>query len=58
MALWADDAQASGRQWPFGGGQFLLINVAISGSVDTSATTFPRAMTVGPISIWKGGIPF
>jgi beta-glucanase (GH16 family) len=58
MALWAADAQVSGRQWPFGAPQFLLLNVAIAGGVDTSATTFPRVMTVGPISIWKGGIPF
>jgi beta-glucanase (GH16 family) len=58
MALWAADAQVSGRQWAFGSPQFLLLNVAIAGGVDTSATTFPRVMTVGPISIWKGGIPF
>ncbi|UAB98824.1 glycoside hydrolase family 16 protein [Dactylosporangium vinaceum] len=58
MSLWAADALASGRTWPFGGPQFLLLNVAVAGGVDNSATRFPRTMTVGPISIWAGGVPF
>ena len=58
MSLWASDALASGRTWPFGKSFFLLVNVAIAGGVDTSATTFPRTMTVGPITVWKGGVPF
>ena len=58
MALWASDALATGRTWPFGKPHFLLVNVAIAGDVDSSATTFPRTMTVGPIAVWKGGVPF
>lgn len=58
MALWAEDALASGRTWPFGGSQFVLLNVAVGGTGDPSDTTFPRSMTVGEISIWSGGTPF
>ncbi|GAA0219391.1 glycoside hydrolase family 16 protein [Cryptosporangium japonicum] len=57
MALWADDARISGRTWPFGKPQYLLLNVAIGGG-DPTATTFPRSMRVGPISVWHGGVPF
>ena len=57
MSLWASDALASGRTWPFGKPHFLLLNVAVAGGVDTSGTTFPRTMTVGPVSVWKGGVP-
>ncbi|GAB2591127.1 hypothetical protein Aab01nite_39480 [Paractinoplanes abujensis] len=58
MTLWASDALAAGRTWPFGQSFFLVANVAIAGTVDSSATTFPRSMTVGPVSVWKGGVPF
>ncbi|MEV6597201.1 family 16 glycosylhydrolase [Actinoplanes sp. NPDC051346] len=58
MTLWAADALATGRTWPFGGSQYLILNVAVSGEVDTSATAFPKDMTVGPISIWNTGVPF
>ncbi|MGK5684696.1 glycoside hydrolase family 16 protein [Actinoplanes sp. URMC 104] len=58
MTLWASDAIASGRTWPFAKPQFLIVNVAVDGTVDSSATTFPRTMTVSPVSIWRGGVPF
>jgi beta-glucanase (GH16 family) len=58
MSLWAEDAAASGRTWPFGGSQYLLLNVAIARGVDTSGTEFPKNMTVGPISVWSAGVPF
>ncbi|HEX8630577.1 MAG TPA: hypothetical protein VF755_20650, partial [Catenuloplanes sp.] len=59
MALWAADARASGRTWPFGGPQFMVLNVAIGGAGgDPAGTTFPKSMTVGEISIWQGGTPF
>jgi hypothetical protein len=58
MALWASDALTSGRTWPFGNPGYLLLNVAVGGIGDPSATEFPRSMTVGAISVWQGGIPF
>jgi hypothetical protein len=59
LALDADDAFASGRSWPFGKPQYLVLNVAVGGIAgDPSDTSFPRAMTVGPVSIWEGGTPF
>ncbi|MFC3381105.1 family 16 glycosylhydrolase [Couchioplanes azureus] len=58
MTLWAADALATGRTWPFTGSQYVILNVAVSGEVDTSATAFPREMAVGPISIWNTGLPF
>ncbi|OJF12234.1 family 16 glycosylhydrolase [Couchioplanes caeruleus] len=58
MSLWAADALATGRTWPFGGPQYMILNVAVSGEVDTTATAFPREMAVGPISIWNTGLPF
>ncbi|MEV4352351.1 glycoside hydrolase family 16 protein [Actinoplanes sp. NPDC049596] len=57
MVLWASDARASDRTWPFAKPMFMLLNVAIAGDVDPSATSFPRTMTVGPISVWPGGVP-
>ncbi len=59
IALWAADAAASGRTWPFGKPQYLLLNIAVGGvGGDPSATAFPKSMTVGAISIWQGGLPF
>ncbi|WP_157432767.1 MULTISPECIES: family 16 glycosylhydrolase [unclassified Actinoplanes] len=58
MTLWASDANASGRVWPFGKPHYLLLNIAVAGDVDSSATVFPRTMTVGPIAVWRGGVPF
>lgn len=59
MAFNLEDAVVSDRTWPFGGPQFLLLNVAVGGGTgDPTATSFPRQMTVGPISIWEGGTPF
>jgi beta-glucanase (GH16 family) len=56
MTVWASDAAAAGRSWPFGRPMYLLLNVAISRSV-TAATGFPRTMTVDGISVWSGGVP-
>lgn len=59
LALDAGDALASGRSWPFGQPQFIILNVAVGGLfADPSRTSFPRTMTVGPISVWEGGTPF
>ena len=56
-ALWAEDADGSGRSWPFGAPQYLMLTVAVGGA-DPVHTTFPRQMIVGAISIWSGGVPF
>lgn len=58
MTIWAQDAAAVGRAWPFGAPQFLILNVAVPGDTDTAAATFPKVMSVGTISAWQGGIPF
>jgi len=61
LTLYAKDALASGRTWPFNQNQYILLNVAI-GSSDPAAvaasTAFPGAMNIAPIQIWTGGIPF
>lgn len=53
--------------WPFGQAVRLILNVAVGPTTtpdlqrvigDPAATTFPRTMTVGAISIWNGGFPF
>lgn len=51
-------ARATGRTWPFGKPQFLLLNVAVGGLESPKKTDFPRTMTVGAISIWHSGVPF
>lgn len=56
-AVWAVDALSSGRTWPFDQPFFIILNLAVSDSPDVRETSFPRVMTVGPISIWKGGVP-
>jgi beta-glucanase (GH16 family) len=58
LAFGAEDAWTSGRTWPFDKPMFLVLNVAVGGTGDPSATSFPRSMTVDRISIWKGGTPF
>lgn len=58
MTVWAADAISSGRTWPFGGDQFLVLNVAVSNGVNPVTATFPKAMTVGDITIHEGGTPF
>jgi Glycosyl hydrolases family 16 len=59
MAFGLEDALASGRTWPFGNPQYLVLNVAVGGAAgNPSATSFPKSMTVGAISIWQGGTPF
>jgi beta-glucanase (GH16 family) len=58
MAFNREDAEVSGRTWPYGKSMFLLLNVAVGGTGDPSATAFPRSMTVSGISIWEGGTPF
>jgi hypothetical protein len=57
LALWAKDATASGRSWPFGAPQYISLTITLSGT-DLSAVSFPQQMRVGPISIWSGGVPF
>lgn len=58
LTVTAADALAAGRTWPFGGSFFIVLNVAVGGLEDPAATSFPRAMTVGAVSIWQGGTPF
>jgi beta-glucanase (GH16 family) len=59
LSLTAGDARSSGRAWPFGQPQFLVVNIAVGGLAgDPAATSFPRTMTVGDISIWSAGPPF
>jgi hypothetical protein len=58
MAFNLEDAVVSDRTWPFGSSQSLVLNVAVGGMGDPSATMFPKSMTVGAISIWEGGTPF
>jgi beta-glucanase (GH16 family) len=58
MTVWAADAISSGRTWPFGSDQFLVLNVAVSNGVNPVTATFPRTMTVGDIAIHEGGTPF
>lgn len=53
MTVWASDAAASGGAWAFSKPQFMILNVAVPGGVDTSSTTFPKTTTVGDISIWS-----
>ncbi len=51
----AAHAAATGRAWPFGKPQYIVLNIAVDGdSGDPVGTSFPRSMTVGPISIFKG----
>ncbi|WP_232793993.1 glycoside hydrolase family 16 protein [Pseudofrankia saprophytica] len=57
MRIWADDARASGWDWPFSKPQYLVLNIAI-GAGNPASTAFPQTMTVGPVSIWRGGVPF
>ena len=54
----AEEARNSRRDWPFDKSQYILLNVAIDSAYDPTDTSFPRTMTVGPISIWSGKVPF
>jgi glycosyl hydrolase family 16 len=58
MTIWASDALATGRLWPFGKSMYLVMNIAIAPNVDYSQTVFPRTMTIHAINVWAGGIPF
>jgi beta-glucanase (GH16 family) len=58
MTIWAQDAAAVGRAWPFGAPQFVVLNVAVPGDTQATTASFPKTMSVGPISAWAGGIPF
>lgn len=59
LSLTAAQAKATGRAWPFGSPQFLIVNIAIGGrGGDATGASFPRTMTVGSISIWSTGPPF
>jgi hypothetical protein len=55
MTVWADDAIAAGYLWPFDRPQHMILNVAVPAG---NHSEFPKTMTVGPISVWAGGIPF
>lgn len=58
-SLSAAEATASGRAWPFGKPQYVVLNIAVDGdSGDPVSTSFPRSMVVGGISVWTGGVPF
>lgn len=56
-AIWAEDAAKTGRSWPFGRPQYIVLNVAVANVDGVGGTTFPREMTVSPISVWQGGVP-
>jgi beta-glucanase (GH16 family) len=58
MVRAVEDALASGRTWPFGQPMFIVLNVAVGGREDPSATALPKSMTVGSVQIWRGGTPF
>ncbi len=58
MTVWAADAISSGRTWPFGSDQFLVLNVAVSNGTNPVTAPFPKTMTVGEITIHEGGTPF
>lgn len=56
LSLTRREAIESGRAWPFGRPQRILLNVAISGP--TNPATLPATMTVSSISVWAHGVPF
>lgn len=58
LSFTAADARSSGRTWPFGQHQFIVLNVAVGGRESPRDTKFPRSMEVGTISIWHDGVPF
>jgi beta-glucanase (GH16 family) len=58
MTMLAEDAAPDGRTWPFDKSFFIVLNVAVGGLEEPTGTSFPRSMTVGPISVWQGGTPF
>ncbi|MFI5842541.1 glycoside hydrolase family 16 protein [Catenuloplanes sp. NPDC051500] len=58
MTFWATDAAASGRTWPFGKENFIVLNVAIAASADPARSAPSRTMSVGDIAIYEGGVPF
>ncbi len=52
----AEEARRSGRSWPFGGSQFMILNVAVGGIAHSPRnTSFPRELTVAGIFSWHGG---
>ena len=56
LALSRQKALESGRAWPFGKPQRILVNLAISGPTDPA--TLPATMRVSRISVWADGVPF
>jgi hypothetical protein len=58
MTVWADDAVTAGLAWPFGRQQHIIVNVAVANTGADLPAGFPKSMTVAPIEVWKGGIPF
>ncbi|MDR7279044.1 glycoside hydrolase family 16 protein [Catenuloplanes atrovinosus] len=58
MTVWAADAISAGRTWPFGGDQFLVLNVAVAKGTNPATVSLPKTMTVGDIAVHEGGTPF
>jgi beta-glucanase (GH16 family) len=56
LALDREDAEVSGRAWPFGKPMYMILNVAVN--YEDPNTVFPQSMVVNRISVWKGGTPF
>jgi len=56
LALDREDAEVSGRAWPFGKPMYMVLNVAVN--YTDPDTVFPQSMVVKRISVWKGGTPF
>lgn len=54
MSMTAAQARQTGRAWPFGDPMMVIVNLAVGGlGGHPGETTFPRVMTVGPISVWS-----
>jgi beta-glucanase (GH16 family) len=58
MVVTAAQARDSGRLWPFGNPQYMILNVAIDRTGAAYSADFPQDMTVYGISIYPRGIPF
>jgi hypothetical protein len=56
MALDREDAEVSGRVWPFGKPMYMILNIAVNHA--DPGTVFPQSMVVNRISVWTGGTPF
>lgn len=56
LALSLEDAETSGRAWPFNQPYYMVVNVAVNGA--TPASVLPQSMVINRIAIWEGGTPF